>query len=197
MTIEMDNSDKLKVLLVDAKSFGVTFETPDVNAGTYRFEPVVAARSRYGLGAVKGTGQGAIEAIVAAREAGRRRSPACSTSARASIARRINKRVVEALVKAGAFDALASDRAPACSPASAWRFDWADTQAAHAEQGGLFDFGAEEAAHGASTAGAGAGRRDAVEHQGAADARETALGFYLSGHLFDQSAAEVRRFCKR
>ena len=70
MTIEMDDTDKLKVLLNDAKQFGVAFEPPDVNRGVYRFEPVDDKLVRYGLGAIKGTGQGAIEAIVAAREAG-------------------------------------------------------------------------------------------------------------------------------
>jgi len=68
MTIEADNTDKLKVLLADAKLFGVGFEPPDINQGTFRFEPIDDRRVRYGLGAVKGTGQGAIEAIVAARE---------------------------------------------------------------------------------------------------------------------------------
>jgi DNA polymerase III subunit alpha len=66
------------------------FEPPDINRGTYRFEPVDDKRMRYGLGAVKGTGQGAIEAIVAAREGrdGRAAGPsaACSTSAPASTA---------------------------------------------------------------------------------------------------------------
>ena len=68
MSIEADDTDKLKLLLADARLFGVSFEPPDINRGTQRFEPVDDKRIRYGLGAVKGTGQGAIEAIVAARE---------------------------------------------------------------------------------------------------------------------------------
>ena len=90
MTVELDDTDKLKALLVDARTFGITLEAPDVNSGTYRFEPVGPKTLRYGLGAIKGTGQGAIEAIVAAREgrdgAQADRSAACSTSARASTA---------------------------------------------------------------------------------------------------------------
>ena len=94
MTIEMDDTDKLKVLYEDASRFGIRFEPPDVNHGTYRFEPVSDKVIRYGLGAVKGTGQQAIEAIVAAREGrgvGPRgipsaRLPACSTSAPGSTA---------------------------------------------------------------------------------------------------------------
>jgi DNA polymerase-3 subunit alpha len=74
MTVEMDDTDKLKVLYEDAVREG-SFEPPDVNRGTYRFEPVTDKLIRYGLGAVKGTGQQAIEAIVAARE-GRGTGPA-------------------------------------------------------------------------------------------------------------------------
>ena len=71
MTVEMDDTDKLKVLFEDAqKNFGLTFEPPDVNRGDYRFEPVSDKVIRYGLGAVKGTGQQAIDAIVKAREEG-------------------------------------------------------------------------------------------------------------------------------
>ena len=71
MTVEMDDTDKLKVLFEDAqKNFGLTFEPPDVNRGNYRFEPVTDKVIRYGLGAVKGTGQLAVEAVVRAREEG-------------------------------------------------------------------------------------------------------------------------------
>ena len=68
MTVEMDNTDKLKVLYEDALKMGISFEPPDVNRGMYRFEPVTDKVIRYGLGAIKGTGQQAIEAIIAARE---------------------------------------------------------------------------------------------------------------------------------
>ncbi|TNY07225.1 helix-hairpin-helix domain-containing protein, partial [Escherichia coli] len=60
----------LKVLLNDAKIFGIEFQPPCVNKGQYRFEPLTNRLVNYGLGAVKGTGRGAIEAIIAAREAG-------------------------------------------------------------------------------------------------------------------------------
>jgi DNA polymerase III subunit alpha len=70
MTIEMDDTDKLKVLFEDALKFGISFDPPDVNRGTHRFEPVSDKVIRYGLGAIKGTGQQAIDAIVKAREEG-------------------------------------------------------------------------------------------------------------------------------
>ncbi|MGJ2639815.1 DNA polymerase III subunit alpha, partial [Salmonella enterica subsp. enterica serovar Paratyphi A] len=119
MTVEMDDTDKLKVLFEDAQKMGLSFEPPDVNRGFYRFEPVTDKIIRYGLGAVKGTGQQAIEAIVAARE-GRGEGPQGSTTGpfkslfdfcvRVDKAR-MNKRTVEALIKAGAFDSIHLNRA--------------------------------------------------------------------------------------
>ena len=144
MTVEMDDTDKLKVLLNDAKQFGVSFEPPDVNRGVYRFEPVDDKCVRYGLGAIKGTGQAAIEAIVAAREgsAGEGGGPFRSLfdfCARVD-RQRINKRVVEALDQgrrlrqAAPRTARRAAQPPAplgprrrrggrhCWPASAWRW---------------------------------------------------------------------------
>ncbi|MBI3367646.1 MAG: DNA polymerase III subunit alpha, partial [Burkholderiales bacterium] len=141
MTIEMDNTDKLKSLLNDAKLFGVAFEPPDINRGVYRFDPVSDKLVRYGLGAIKGTGQGAIEAIVEARaQDGLFRSffDFCARVDR----KRVNKRAVEALIKGGAFDALLADRASLLASVSLG-FDWAETQVVHASQGGLFDDGAD------------------------------------------------------
>ena len=148
MSVEIDDTDKLKVLINDARQFGVSFEPPDVNRGVYRFEPIDARRVRYGLGAIKGTGQGAIEAIVAARD----RTDANGGPFRSIFdfcvrvdRTRVNKRAVEALVKAGAFDALHADRA-AVLASLALAFEWADTQETHQSQVGLFDCGDSHAA---------------------------------------------------
>ena len=195
MTVELDNSDKLKALLVDARTFGVTIAPPDINAGTYRFEPVSERVVRYGLGAVKGTGQGAIEAIVAARHGGGAFTSLFDFCARVDRGR-INRRVVEALVKSGAFDALGAERSSLLASVGL-ALDWADTQAAHADQGGLFDFGADAGdTHGASTQEPVLVPAAPWSIKERLTLEKSALGFYLSGHLFDQSAAEVRRFAK-
>ena len=111
MTVEMDDTDNLKVLFHDAqKNFGLTFEPPDVNRGRYRFEPISDTVIRYGLGAVKGTGQQAIEAIVRAREEGGPFTSLCDFCVRVDHTR-LTKRTVEALIKAGAFDSLQLNRA--------------------------------------------------------------------------------------
>ena len=202
MTVEMDNTDKLKVLFEDAqKNFGLSFEPPDVNRGNYRFEPVSDKVIRYGLGAVKGTGQQAIEAIVAAREGrgsgefGDRTGPFTSLfdfCVRID-KQRVNKRTVEALIKAGAFDAIELNRAALLASVER-AFDFASAQAANANQGGLFDM--MDAGPGASTEEPGLvemlpwGVKERLTFE------KTAIGFYLSGHLFDEVEREVRRFAR-
>jgi len=195
MTVEMDDTDKLRVLLLDAKTFGIEIQAPDVNRGVYRFVPVSDKSVQYGLGAIKGTGQGAIEAIVAARE------QAAFTSLFDFCARvdrkLLNRRVLEALIKAGAFDALHPDRASMLASVGL-ALDWADTQAAHADQGGLFDFADESGdQHGASTQEPALNDAEPWSIKERLTLEKGALGFYLSGHLFDQSVDEVRRFARR
>jgi DNA polymerase-3 subunit alpha len=192
MTVEMDNTDKLKVLVEDAvKNFKLTFEPPDVNRGNYRFEPISDTVIRYGLGAVKGTGQSAIEAIVKAREEGGPFKSLYDFCVRID-RQRINKRTVEALVKAGAFDAIHLNRAELVASIDR-AFEFAATTEANALQGGLFDMGD---AHGSSTAEPPLvealpwGVKERLTHE------KTAVGFYLSGHLFDEVEAEVRRFVR-
>ncbi|MRD47408.1 DNA polymerase III subunit alpha [Caenimonas koreensis DSM 17982] len=193
MTVEMDDTDKLKALFEDAiKNFGMTFEPPDVNRGVYRFEPISDKVIRYGLGAVKGTGHLAIDAIVAAREEGGPFKSLYDFCVRVDRTR-INKRTVEALIKAGAFDSLQLNRA-SLSASLDRAFDFANATQANANQGGLFDSGDS---HAASTQEPplveampwGVKERLTLE--------KTAIGFYLSGHLFDEVELEVRRFVKR
>ena len=200
MTVELGDTDKIKVLLADAKQFGITFDAPDVNSGAYRFEPINDKSLRYGLGAIKGTGQGAIEAVVAARDGTGERDGEGGGPFRSLFdfavrvdRQRVNKRVVEALIKAGAFDALHPDRARALASVSL-ALDWAETQAAHADQGGLFDFADS---HAASTQEPGLVAAEPWSIKERLTLEKSALGFYLSGHLFEQSAAEVRLFAKR
>ncbi len=196
MTVEMDDTDKLRVLMLDLRSFGLVLHAPDVNKGVYRFEPVSDKEIQYGLGAVKGTGQGAIEAIVKTRSEVGPFTSLFDFCARVD-RQRINKRVVEALIKAGAFDALHPERSAMLASVSL-ALDWADSQAAHADQGGLFDFGpGEESSHAASTQEPTLVEAEAWSIKERLTLEKGALGYYLSGHLFDQSADEVRRFAKR
>ncbi|MBY0454592.1 MAG: DNA polymerase III subunit alpha [Burkholderiaceae bacterium] len=203
MTVEMDDTDKLKVLLEDAqKNFGIRFEAPDVNRGNHRFEPVADKVIRYGLGAVKGTGQAAIEAIVAAREGrgeGLKGSTAGPFTSLFDFCVRVersklNKRTVDALIKAGAFDSIHPNRAALVASIDR-AFEFSAATLANANQGGLFDLmGAQS--HGSSTEEPDLvdvlpwGVKERLTYE------KPALGFYLSGHLFDEVAREVGRFVR-
>jgi DNA polymerase-3 subunit alpha len=194
MTMEMDDTDKLKVLFEDALKFGMTFDPPDVNRGTHRFEPVSDKVIRYGLGAIKGTGQQAIDAIVKAREEGGPFTSLYDFCVRVDRSR-LNKRTVEALVKAGAFDSLQRNRASLAASIDR-AFDFSTATAANANQGGLFDMMGDDA-HGSSTQEPELvdvlpwGVKEQLTNE------KTAVGFYLSGHLFDAVEREVRLFAKR
>jgi DNA polymerase-3 subunit alpha len=192
MSVALDDTDKLKTFHDDAVALGITFDPPNVNTGSYRFAPVADTIVRYGLGAVKGTGQSAVEAIIQAREEGGVFSSLFDFCARVDRSR-INKRAVEALIKAGAFDWQGAERSSLVASIGL-AFDFADTQAAHADQGGLFDF---DDSHAASTQEPELVAAHAWDIKQRLGLEKTALGFYLSGHLFDQSADEVRRFAKR
>ncbi|MET0208612.1 MAG: DNA polymerase III subunit alpha, partial [Burkholderiaceae bacterium] len=191
MTIEMDDTDKLKVLLNDAKLFNIAFQPPNVNLGVYRFEPIHNKLINYGLGAIKGTGQGAIEAIVRARADGPFTSffDFCARVDRKAV----NKRVVEALIKAGGFDELEADRARLLASV-ALGYTYADNLAQNVNQGGLFDF---DDTHGSSTAEPDLVNVEPWGIKERLSLEKTALGFYLSGHLFDQAETELRKMVKR
>ncbi len=194
MTVEMDDTDKLKVLHQDALKFGLSFDPPDVNRGGYRFEPVSDKVIRYGLGAIKGTGQQAIEAIVKARTEGGPFKSLFDFCVRVDRSR-LNKRTVEALIKAGAFDSLHMNRA-SLSASVDRAFDFAAATLANAHQGGLFDMMGDDD-HGSSTQ-----EPDLVEMTpwGIKERlmfEKAAVGFYLSGHLFDAVEREVRQFVRR
>jgi DNA polymerase-3 subunit alpha len=108
---------------------------------------------------------------------------------------RINKRTVEALIKAGAFDTIQLNRASLLASVD-MAFDFGAAALANANQGGLFDMGGEDD-HGSSTqepelvASTPWGIKERLVLE------KTAVGFYLSGHLFDEVTLEVRRFAKR
>jgi DNA polymerase-3 subunit alpha len=193
MTVEMDNTDKLRLLFEDARKLGMAFEPPDINRGVHRFEPVNDKLIRYGLGAIKGTGQQAIESIVAARADGGPFTSLFDFCVRVDRTR-LNKRCLEALIKAGAFDNLHRNRAALVASIDL-AFDFAATTEANANQGGLFDMGGEDD-HGSS-----AREPDLVDaalgRQGAADAGEDGDRLLPVGPPVRRGRAEVRRFAKR
>src|SRR5690606_11965279 len=110
MSAVMDDTDKVQSLYRDCIDNGIAVLPPDVNASAYRFEPVDEKTIRYGLGGIKGTGESAINCIIAAREQGGPFKDLYDFCERVD-KRLVNRRVIEALVRAGAFDSVNPNRA--------------------------------------------------------------------------------------
>ncbi len=109
MTLDMANTDKLAEFRAEARRMGITVEPPSINRSGVDFD-VAGNTIRYALAAVKGVGRTAIEAIVAVRD---RPFADLADFARRINARGVNKRVLESLAAAGAFDELERERARA------------------------------------------------------------------------------------
>ena len=190
MSIALDDTDKLKVLVDDSRALGLHILLPDVNHGQWRFDAVDARTIRYALGAIKGTGRAAIEAIVEARQGGGEFRSLMDFAERVDRAR-INRRVLEALVRAGAFDTLDPNRATLLAGVG-MALEHAAQRAEHAQQGGLFD--ALPQGHAAAPEPP---QQPPWDLRRRLAEEKIALGFVLSGHLFDAHEAEVRRFAPR
>ncbi|MDR2688574.1 MAG: DNA polymerase III subunit alpha [Azoarcus sp.] len=196
LSSDLDNTDAIKVFFEDAVSStnGLAVLPPDINASDYRFVPVDRKTLRYGLGAIKGVGEPAVRALLAARDKGgpfRDLFDFCERIDR----RQVNRRVIEALIRAGAMDRLAGhagrDRAQVLATV-ALAMEAAEQHAANAMQGGLFDLIPEAAGAAVEFVTARPwSERERLKEE------KLAIGFFLSGHPFNAFKDEVRRFVRR
>ncbi|HWU75204.1 MAG TPA: DNA polymerase III subunit alpha [Rhodanobacter sp.] len=110
ISADMDNTDKAVTFLNEARALGIAVQPPDVNASDYMFVATEPKVIQYGLGAIKGVGEGACESIVAERKKGGNYTDLADFCRRVDPGK-LNRRVLEALIMAGALDALAVNRA--------------------------------------------------------------------------------------
>jgi DNA polymerase III subunit alpha len=184
----MDDTDKVRQFYDDALANGLKILPPDINASEHRFVPVDGQHIRYGLGGVRGTGEAAIRAIVEAR----RSAPFTDLFefCRSVDKRTINRRTIEALVRAGAFDGVDLRRSRLL--ASVGRaLEAADQAERAAAQNSLF--GEAEAPRGGAQAYVDTPdwdlRQKLLEEK-------TALGFSISGHLFSVYEKQLAGFAR-
>jgi len=199
LSLAMDDTDKIKILVEDAIDIcKLTLLPPDINLSDYRFTPDGPPPSvtgkkvtniRYGLGAVKGSGQNAIEAIIAARTSG---GPFVSLFdfCKRVDKRQINRRTIESLIRGGAFDCFKVDRAVLLASVG-FAMECAEQDLRAANQVSLF--GGDDSDMVAPP--------EYVKVAPWSDKQrlteeKIALGFYLSGHLFDSYGPEARRFAR-
>ncbi|MCS2610765.1 DNA polymerase III subunit alpha [Halomonas dongshanensis] len=192
MSTEMDNLDKVVPLIEECRNLRLTVTPPDVNVGGYKFTVDDEGRVVYGLGAIRGVGEGPIGAIVEARAADgpfkdlfdfcRRIDP-----------KRINKRTLEALIRSGALDNLGPNRAVL---AAALEDALKAAAQNHANQNlGMLDmFGDAFAEESTEDVYAEYRRvREWTDRERLSGEKDT-LGLYLTGHPIDEYERELKRF---
>ncbi|MGE3928520.1 MAG: DNA polymerase III subunit alpha, partial [Hyphomonadaceae bacterium] len=178
MSLDLSNSDKLASFHQDARRMGVAVLPPDLNASQADFsvEPIEEGVAvRYGLGAVRNVGLAAMESVVAERKA-RGVFASLHDFAERLDAKSVNRRQLENLAKAGAFDTMEPDRARALAAA--------ETLAAYAQRVAEERLSAQASLFGSDEPSARPSfpKPPAWSAQDRLDAERESVGFYLSGH---------------
>ncbi|MCH1924705.1 DNA polymerase III subunit alpha [Shewanella sp. C32] len=109
MSADMDNTDKIVTLVDECDRMGLKIIPPDVNKGLFKFTVDMEQNIVYGIGAIKGVGEGPVDAIIEARQSGPFKDM-FDFCARVDL-KKLNKRVIERLISAGALDGLGPHRA--------------------------------------------------------------------------------------
>jgi DNA polymerase-3 subunit alpha len=185
LTSEMEKTDKIVQYMEECRSMGLRVEAPDVNVSGPRFT-VAAEVIHFGLAAIKNVGGAAIDSIVKTREQDGPFPSLADFCARVDL-RLVNRRVVESLIKAGAFDSLRGTRAGLLSGLDQAMEAGQRSQRDREEgQASLFEsLGGPKAAPAAPARDAGALVPEWPREELLAGEKEV-LGFYLSGHPLDE-----------
>ena len=210
LSLAMDDTDKIKILYDDCLANQIRVFSPDINTGVYDFTPLRApdaptdssiSNIRYGLGAVRGTGEAAIEAIVKARENGGPFKDLFDFCARVD-RRQVNRRAIEALMRAGAFDSLYRDSVPVGGnlydirstllASLARAIEAAEQAEASIHQVSLFEAAGEEDRHLPELV-----REPVWSEKKRLQEEKTALGLCLTGHMFDAYRDETAHFIRQ
>jgi DNA polymerase-3 subunit alpha len=188
LSADMDRTDKVVTLIDECVSLGLQVEPPDINSSQYDFTVSGVHRIRYGLGAVKGVGQSAVEALMAERTV-RGAFTGIEDVCRRLDLNRVNKRVLEALIRSGCLDSLGHTRNTLMSRlGTAMHMGEQSTRAQAVGQDDLFGL-----AVGTVSVSATAHDIELPEWPEAtrlAGERDT-LGLYLTGHPIVQYEAEL------
>ncbi|MGK0528755.1 MAG: DNA polymerase-3 subunit alpha, partial [Alteromonadales bacterium] len=190
MSADMDNTDKIVTLVDECERMGIEILPPDLNAGKYKFTVDSEGRIVYGIGAIKGVGEGPIEAIIEARETQGAFKDLFDFCAKIDI-KRVNKRVLEKLVLAGAMDNLGPHRASLM--ASLPEALAAAGQHAKAESFGQSDMFGLLTTEPEDVKQAFADVPQWPEKVWLEGEKDT-LGLYLTGHPINQYAEELRYY---
>ncbi|HSU59819.1 MAG TPA: DNA polymerase III subunit alpha [Bryobacteraceae bacterium] len=185
LTSEAGNTDKVVKYINECREMSIPVLPPDVNQSDLNFTPA-GDSIRFGLGAVKNVGHGAVEAIVAARESGGPFTSIYDFCERVNLGN-VNRRVIESLLKAGALDSTSGNRAQLTEALDrALESGLRASRDREMGQHGLFGFTAEDRKNGYPLAKL----PDWTMDQKLAGEKEV-LGIYVSGHPLDRFQDKV------
>jgi DNA polymerase-3 subunit alpha len=189
LSADMDDTDKVHIFVEDSIANGLTILPPDINRSGYRFIPADDKTIRFGLGAVKGTGESAISSIIAVREQTGSFTDLFDFCNR--VDRRIaNRRVMESLIRVGAFDAINPNRASLLASVGL-AIESAEQVSRSSSQANLFgEVGDQSHMQPQLIHTESWSDREKLRHE------KIGLGYYFSGHPFDTYAAELKRFIR-
>lgn len=190
-TADMQNTDKVVTLVEECRQMKLNLVLPNINVSQYTFTVDEAGQVVYGLGAIKGLGEGPVDSILSAREQGGAFKNLFDFCARVDL-RKVNKRALEALIRGGAMDEIGPSRARllATIEEAVQRAE----QNAHNENVGMMDmFGEVVPDENEDVYANSIGVREWSEKERLSQEKDT-LGLYLTGHPFDEYEEEVRKF---
>jgi DNA polymerase-3 subunit alpha len=186
LSADMDDTDKVHAFFEDSIANHILVLPPDINLSVYRFVPVDGKTIRYGLGAVKGTGESAITVITRERDQAGPYTDLFDFCQRVD-KRIINRRVLESLIRAGTFDSINTHRAGLLASVGV-ALESAEQTSRAVNQVSLFS-GDDIASERPCTVSV-----RQWEEKERLQNEKMALGFYLSGHPFNIYADELKNF---
>ncbi|MDT8398087.1 MAG: DNA polymerase III subunit alpha [Pseudomonadales bacterium] len=193
LSADMQNTDKIVVLVEECRRMNLVLIPPDVNAGQFAFTVNGEGCIVYGLGAIKGLGEGPVENLVKAREEGGAFANLFDFCRRTD-AGVFNKRAIEALIRSGAFDSFGADRAVLMASMS--EAVKTAEQSSRNQASGTDDlFGEVVPAADTEIYRNFRAVRPWSDQRRLQEEKET-LGLYLSGHPIEQYLPEIARISK-
>ena len=192
MSADMNNTDSVHIFYDDCAPNQIEVLPPDINHSDFKFTPTSSKQILYGLGAVKGTGLAAIDVILQARRKEGPFKDLFDFCNRLDL-RKVNRRVVESLIRAGAFDKLTADPANpnpnrnALLAGVATAMAAAEQNSANSNQNSLFGEVADNAVNVLPNVPAWTEQQRLLEEK-------AALGFYFSGHPYAAYQKDLGQF---
>jgi DNA polymerase-3 subunit alpha len=190
-TADMQNTDKVVTLVEECRQMKLNLVLPNINVSQYTFTVDTDGQVVYGLGAIKGLGEGPVDSILEAREQGGAFKNLFDFCARVDL-RKVNKRALEALIRGGAMDEIGPSRARLLATVEE-AVQRAEQNTRNQNVGMMDMFGEVVPDENEDVYINSIGTREWSEKERLSQEKDT-LGLYLTGHPFDEYEEEVRKF---